>query len=333
MAVDIDQALDWLNDDGRPSHLSPNERFWIDHFYTPNLDETESREIIRSLLNSVNRLPDPYEQAEIMTYCGVFFFRLLQTDDARRWMQQATDYYEYLGDRHRQAVTAWMLYKIMRSDGSYSRAFNQGSRARRLFIEIAEQHAQMKDVNTEGWYRGRAIDFTVDLISKPEDTFEWCFEFQGSRLSVAAVQVKGRLQEFVQTQQTEAADLELQTLLDITRYTADPRETGEAIAYCGVIAWIMERQMDALHNFRKALSFYPASSHEFALLLWMLGLAQASFTSQRAHAIVSLERAATCVDRLRLNAIRSNDPVQSDWYALLLVAMKRVQRVEVIEKN
>lgn len=321
--VDVDQALDWLDDESG-TRLTPATQTRINNFYAPGLTQTQRRNTILALLRTVAGLPDPFEQAEVFTHCGVFFYRLMQMTDAIRWLQQANEYYQYLGDAHRQACTSWMLYRVMRSSGQYPRAFDRGRRARVLFKDKAFTYHQMQHAGRETWYQGREVDLTVDLISTPEDSFEWLFEFHGTRMSPSAMQVKDRAQEHIERRLFDDANRDLQTLLEITGKSRECAETGEALAYCGVGEWVMERQMNALYYFRSALTQYIASPHEYALLTWMLGLAEWSFPDLRSKSIATLESAIHKMDELRQSATWQNDSTRREWYAMHFVAMRRV---------
>lgn len=321
--VDVDQALSWLPAE-RGTMLSSTTQSRIDNFSAAGLSQAQRRATVLALLRTASSLPDPFEQAEVFTHCGVFFYRLMQMDESIRWLQQANDYYQYLEDPHRQACTSWMLYRVMRSSGKYRRAFYRGRSARLLFHEKEIQYHQVKNAKWESWYQGRQIDMTFDLISTPEDCFEWLFEFNGSRMSHSAMQVKDRAQEHIERRQFDEADRGIQVLLEITGKSLECAETAEALAFCGVAEWVMEHQMNALYYFRSALAQYVPSPHEYAILTWMLGLAELSFPDLRARSISTMEKAIRKVDELRENAGRQNETARRDWYAMHFIAMRRV---------
>jgi hypothetical protein len=91
----------------------------------------------------------------------------------------------------------------------------------------------------------------------------------------------------------------------------------------------MEHQMNALFFFRAALSLYLPASHEYAMLTWILGLAQYTFPNLRARSFASMQSAVDKVDRLRAAAVHHNQVQQRDWYALHHMAMTRVLRQRI----
>ena len=326
--MSVDLALSWLNRENL-SCLSNSSRFWIDHFHNADLEDEERLETINSLVQTVPGIQDPLEQAEVLTYCAVFLYRMRRVDEAVQRLKRANDIYQYVGDGHRQAVTCWMLYRTMRAQGSYARAFDQGKRARALMQVKAGQYALQQLANTESWYRARIIEFTVELVSTPEDMFEWLFEFHASRMSPAAAQVRARLRDFIERRLFPQAEQEMRVLIDMTRAGCSVEETGEAQACCGIAEWVMEHQMNALYFFRAALSQYIPGGHEYAVLTWILGLGQNTFPNLRAKSFGSMQSAVDQFDALRVQAIRLNDPTRRDWYALHHVAMERVLRQRI----
>lgn len=321
--VDVDQALGWLNEE-RGSAVSPTTQSQINEFYRPGLSQAERRSRVVVLLRTAATLTDPFEQAEVFTNCGVFFYRLMQYDESIRWLQQADDYYRYLEDKHRQSMTSWMLYLVMRAIGQYRRAFNQGRRARILLQDKARQYRQLQAPGTESWYQGREVDFIVRLISTPEDSFEWLFEFNGTRMSRSAMQIKDRAQENIERRMFDDADRDIKTLLEITGKSRESAQAAEALAFAGVAEWVMERQMNALYYFRSALTQYVPCPHEYALLTWMMGLAEWSFPDLRPKSMAKLESAIQKVEELRQEAVWKNETTRRDWYTVHFVAMRRV---------
>lgn len=326
--MSLDLALSWLNWENF-SCLSNASRFWVEHFQNDDLDDLERQETITALLQTVPAIADPLEQAEVMTYCAVFLHRLHQEQEAIQTLKRANDVYQYVSDLHRQAVTSWMLYYSLREQGSFPRAFEQGKRARTLMQVKADQYALQRMAQIESWYRARVIDFTVRLVSSPEDMFEWLFEFHGSRLNPAAAQVRERLRDFVDRRMFPQAEQEIQVLQDITRGGCAVEETGEALACCGIAQWEMGNHMNGLYFFRAALSQYIPESHEYAVLTWILGLGQLTFPNLRARAYNTLLSALDMFERLQIRATRQNQAAQRDWYALHHVAMKRILRQSI----
>jgi len=322
---DMDEALAWLNWES-PSKLSSNTRFWINRFSIPSLDSLEREEIVQSLERLVHSVLDPFEQAEVLTFCGVYYYFLAHFNEAETSLTNANKLYEYLDDLHRHAVTTWMLYLGQRAEGEYLKAFDNGRRARLHFMQKGVQYRQLGDTTAESWYQARVHDLTVYLIEAPEDMFEWIFEFQGSRLKATASQIRDHLQVQIENKEFEQVKDDMDALLEITRLSIDCEETAEALAYCGVAEWLMNRQMSSLYYFRSALAQYLPASHEYAILTWMLGLAESSILHMRAKAIVDLESAIEQFDRLRQQAINDNNIFKREFYTLHHVAMRRVLR-------
>jgi hypothetical protein len=245
------------------------------------------------------------------------------------WLQLASNRYESTRDTHRQAVTCWMQYIVQRAIGQYQRAFDRGRRARRLFSELADESLAIKKHADESWYRNRIVEMTGDLVSSPEDAFELLFEFHGTLLSASSAQVKARLAEYLERRLFDKVSESMQLLLGTSFKMKDPLETGEVLAYCGVIHWVLENRTEATNYFRSAMTQFIPGSHEHALARWMLGLALFAASDKHDEAISHMETSIEHFDCLRQAAIHKNDVHQRDWYAIHHIAMKRVLRTKI----
>lgn len=328
--IAIEMVLQWLNWE-YPSEISDTSRYWIGRMMDPGLPDDERKATMIDLTNVVLRLHNPLEQAEILANCGGAGYQLGEIDDPAVWMAKAAEIYEYCADSHRYATALWMLYILQRGRGKYRQAFDIANKARRLFIKQMEKRQKKVDAQAESWYRGRIVDMTVDLISSPEDMFECLFEFQGSNLSPSAMEIRNRIsvqvekKDFIKTQQ------EMELLRGISLRSPQPEEAAEALAFCGVVYWVLEEKKQAISHFRSALSQYLPASFEYAVLQWMLGLGLLNFRADVFRAIDLMESAIESFDRLRVKAIHENHLDRCEWFANHHVAMKRVLRKMVEE--
>jgi len=324
--ADILQALNWLNY-GSSSTIQPMNRFWIDQIRDPDLTDDEKQDIIRSLAGSVSHIADPYEKAELLVNCGAYAHQLKMAGVPAEWLAQAEKLYS--NDAHRQAVAVWMQYIVRRSESQFQQAVALARRARRLFTELADLHLSKKIFEVESWYRGRVIDMTSELIASPEDVFELLFEFHGSYLSASSAQLKAILADFLAGGDQARIHDVMQQLLGVSFKASMPEETGEALAYCGVIHWLFENHDEAINFFRSAMTQFIPGSHDYALLRWMLGLASFQNPAARMDGIVQMEKCIENFDCLRQDAIHSNNKFEGDLYAVYLIAMKRVLRKKI----
>ncbi len=314
-------ALDWLNKENN-SLLSPGSLQKIARFWNGGLDAIGRMDLAKSLLNDANGMGNLFERAEMHSVCAAIFYQMMALQEARLWLKQAQAFYESAEDTHRQAVTGWMLYIVLRAQGNYRSGFMQGKLARDRFLEKERQYAILNYAPLRDWYKNTALRISREMIRTPEVMYEWLFEFRGSRLSDVAVQVRERLRQAIEIQDFDGADREAEALVEITRGARLSEEYGEALACRGSAEWTMERRMNAIYSFREALAQFMPNTHAYAMLTWMLGLAQYTFPTLRTAGITTLQRAIDLTDRLRIKAVRDNAVEECEWYALHLEAMK-----------
>jgi hypothetical protein len=326
--IDILQGLTWLNRE-KTTEIPDTTRFWIERIADPGVSDDDRKDIIDNLVRSVGRARRASEQAEILVNCSAYGYELNLVDEAVIWLQLAASLYEHTHDTHRQAVTFWMLYIVQRAIGQYQRAFDQARKARRLFSDLASHHMVREQIADESWYRARILDMTCDLVSSPEDVFEWMFEFHGTRLCASSAQIKSKLVEYLERREFDRAVQTMQLLLGVSLRSSDPLETGEALAYCGVVNWVLENRTEAIQFFRSAMTLFIPASHEHALVRWMLSLALFATPAERFNAITNMETSIDHFDCLRQSATYQNHMNERDWYALHHIAMKRVLRTKI----
>ncbi len=326
--IEVEPALAWINWE-YPSEISDSNQYWISRIGDSSLPVVERKDTIGNFANAARRLPNPLEQAEILAFCGALGYLLGMVDEAIGWLHTATEIYGFCEDKHRQATVLWILYKVMRGQGKYKQAFDLARRSRRLFAELADERLVKKQVQEESWYRGRILDMTCDLISSPEDMFECLYEFQGSALGPSAFEIKNRIATQVEKKEYQKTGNEIQLLLGITLRSLNPAETAEALAYCGVISWVLEDRPGAIQFFRSAMTQYVPHSFEYAVLQWMVGLALFARESDYDNAINHMEASIQAFDKLRQKSIHENRPEQANWFAIHHSAMKRILRKQV----
>jgi tetratricopeptide (TPR) repeat protein len=308
----------------------------------PECPAAERRSWMMDLTDSIQNLSNPLERAEVLVYCGVIGYelgeieqqsiwatRISETVAAEKWLDKAAEIYEYYDDRHREAAVQWLLYIVQRGRGRYRQAYNHARRSRRLSTNLLQERLVKKNTFGESWYRGRIEDMTVDLISSPEDMFECLFEFQASCLSLSAAEIKSRISVQVEKKEYEKSKEEMQLLLGITHRSPSPEEAAEALAFCGVINWVLENKRDAIDFLRSAMTQYIPSSFDYAVVQWMLGLALFTFPSDVPRAIQAMENSIQSFDRQRQKAIHENLMDRADWFVNHYNAMKRVLRTMV----
>jgi hypothetical protein len=326
--IEIETALQWVNWES-PSAISDSVRYWIGRIMDPILPAEERLATMADLIKVVGRISDPLEKAEILIYCGGQGYVLGDMDHAAKWLINAAELYEYCHDSHRRATALWMLFIVQRGRGKYRQAFDIARRARLLFIELADDRLQKKETAADSWYRGRILDMTCELISSPEDMFECLFEFQGSNLSPSAAEIKNRIAIQVEKKDYKKTGDEMQLLLGITFRSLCPQETAEALAFCGVVSWVLEDKKGAINYFRSAMTLYIPASFEYSVLQWMLGLGLFTIPMEVYSAIQQMEASIRNFDQLRIKAIHENHMEHREWFATHHSAMKRVLRTMV----
>lgn len=324
--ADMLSALNWLNQQS-PSEIQQMSRFWINHIQESDLTEEEKKDIILSLASSIRTIGDTHEKAEILANCGAYGFQLGVHQDSLIWLDQAEKL--YIDDIHRQAVTNWMQYIVHRADRRFQRAVNQAQRALRLFSDLADQSVTRKQHELEGWYRGRLIDMTCDLIDAPEVVFELLFVIPGTFFNPSSAQIKAKLVEALEKGDTEKVFDDMQLLMGVSSKTSLPEETGEALGFCGVIHWVLDNQVEATQFFRSAMTQFNPGSHPYVMLRWMLGLALFSRTPEHYEAISQMESSINEIDSLRKKAVQKNQNDEANQYAAYQLAMRRVLRNQI----
>jgi hypothetical protein len=326
--IEIGIVLGWLNWEN-PTEISDSSRFWIGRAADNSLSVEEKKTIIQNLANSLGRLPNPLEQAEILVYCSTFGYQLGMFNEAESWIELAADLYEYSHDSHRFAIALWLLFIIQHGRGQFRKAYGFARRSRNIMIDQANERLMKKRIAEESWYRGRILDITFDLVSSPEDMFECLFEFQGSNLFFSAAEIKSRIASQMELKDFSKIDQEIQLLLGITLHSLVPGETGEALAFCGVVSWVLENKSDARNFFRSAMTQYLPGTFHYAVVQWMFGLALFTNPVNYAHAISVMEKSIHDFDQLREKAIHENKMDRREWFATYNSAMKRVLRTRV----
>jgi len=323
---DILQALAWLNQ-RRPSDIQEISRYWISQIEDPNLIDDEKKDIIRILASSIRNIVNPPEKAEILVHCGVYGYRLSMIDEAMTWLDQAEKLYSM--DIHREAVTNWIQAIVQRSAGKFQRAVILARRARREFWDLADQSLTRKQHEIDGWYRGRIIDMTCSLVDSPEVAMELLYEFHGTYLNPSSAQIKAKLTEYLENGDTEKVLDQMQLLLGITLKASLPEETGEALAYCGVIQGLFNNRTEAVQFYRSAMTQFTPGSHDHALVRWMLGLALFENPTERYEAIRQMETSIEHIDCLRKAEIHKNHRTEAKLYEVYHSAMRRVLRTTI----
>lgn len=317
----MQDTLTWMNIENG-SLISSGMRQHITRLSATHLSAKTRMNMLNSLLSSANAASNPYERAEVQAICGADFYQMIALDAARKWIEEARAFFESAQDKHRQAVTSWMLYLILRSRGQARLAFHLGQKARDLFLEKEKQYAMLNHAELRKWYEQTALDLTRDMINVPENLLEWCYAFRGSQLSISAIEMRERLWQSVELGNFASADREAEALVETTRNATEVEECAEALAIRGTAEWMLERRMNAVYYFREALAYFLPNTHAYAMTTWMLGLAQYSFPNLRTVGVTSLQRAIDLTDQLRIQSVRQNARDKRDWYALLLTAMK-----------
>ncbi len=324
--ADILQALSWLNR-WSPSEIQPMSRFWINQIEDPNQNEGEKKDTIQVLAGSIRNIVNPLEKAEILVHCGVHGSRLSMVDEAMNWLDQAEKLFIY--DTHRQAVTNWIQYLVYRKVGKFQRAVMFAWRARRHFWQLADQSLTRKQHEIESWYRGRIIDMTCDLIDSPEVVFELLFEYHGTYMNTSSAQIKAKISEYLENGATEVVLDQMQLLLGISLKAIQAEETGEALAYCGVIHWLFTNRTEALQFLRSALTQFIPGSHEYAFIEWMIGLVLFDLPAERHEAIQRMETSIVHIDGLRQAEVQKNHEIEAKMFEVYHIAMRRVLRTRI----
>jgi hypothetical protein len=91
----------------------------------------------------------------------------------------------------------------------------------------------------------------------------------------------------------------------------------------------MESKQDAIEYLRLARTQYTPSSHQHAVISWMLGLIEITIQTNVGKAVAHMENAVECFSALRKEAIRRNQIEKSEWYDMHHKAMKKVLEMRI----
>lgn len=324
--ITVEDAFAWLNYEEGASHLGTSSHFSVWQIHDSKVIEEERNAIIDALVHCTHDFTDPLEKAEVFLNLGVDRYRRKQMDQARQHLEMAQKIYNEQKDRHRQAITDWILFIVRYANLERIRAHGHAHNARALFVELANHFMPLGDegVSKARWYHVRVKDMTNDLGAIPEEAYEWLTKFEPTKMDASVVQVCANVREAIQQKRFSDAYHKIQTLSDITLRSPDALETAEAQAFCGLSILQMGNPLEAVRYLRSAMACATHSNHRHSSIRWMLGLVLFSIPSERCNGINHLEACLRSFEQLCQQADRQNKQKAVEWYETQLEAMKKV---------
>jgi tetratricopeptide (TPR) repeat protein len=270
------------------------------------------------------------EQAEILMYLGAFYYEQGLHEKAKSLLLSAQKIYEYQNDLHRKGIAEWILHVANHHQGAYNQSYKWANQTRKGFHYLEQFSARNKLTNHEHWYRDRVQELTMELAAIPNYVYEWMFEFSGSCLKPAALQVRDRIRQLLNLRHSAsgAVDAEeviglVKLLLSLTKTSLDTAETAEALVISGLAAYDLGDQKEAVWYFRSALTKFVPGSHQHTLARWMLSLTLFTMPEELHRAVQNMEMCLVSMAELRQKADQQQKPAACQWYEIHGEAMKR----------
>jgi hypothetical protein len=323
--ITADQLIYWLNWE-QPSHLSRASLAMLREITAPGTKEERKQFLLDEVENCSRETADPLERAEVLVYCSKEWLQRSCLEKARNLAQDAKFIYESKKEKeqHRQAVAAWIMHFILLKQFEYVSAFSNARMARVNFQKQAEIYKSQVNDDRMNWYHERINEMTADLAAYPEEAYEWLTKFSGSHLSGAAQDIKNSITANIQKKNYSLAYQQMDTLCQVTQKVIDIRETSEAFAFCGLAAKQMGNIHQSVYLLKKAQSTGTQTSHEYACIRWMLGLIQMRMQGEYSKGIANLETSILKFEALQDNVDHQNKTDTREWYAIQIVAMRKV---------
>jgi hypothetical protein len=322
--ITADQVITWLNWE-QPSNLTGDTLATLREFAAPGTNE-ERKQFLLDQVENCSRNTPPLERAEVLVYGSKEWLQRSCLEKARNMAQEAIFIYESKNgkDQHRQAAAAWILHLILLKQFEYVSASSNARMARENFQKQADLYKNRVNDDRMNWYHEWINAMTADLASYPEEAYEWMTKFCGSSLSGPELDIKHSIIENIQKKKFPLAYQQMDTLCQVTQKVIDIRETSEAFAFCGLAATQMGNIHQGVYLLKKAQSTGMQTSHEYACIRWMLGLIQMRLQGEVSKGIANLENSIMKFEALQDNVDHQNKAEAREWYAIQIVAMRKV---------
>jgi hypothetical protein len=335
--IDTKEIISWLNEEKKLSQIPLNLRLELDDLskLPPLLRVGQTSRLIRR----VNSLDPGSQKAELLVHCAALRYEEGAADsgcfeEANELIIGTDDYYRGSEDLHRQAVTGFLRSMILKPLRQFSDSAMYARQSLAYFIENAN-YLQSKD----SYKKKRAVKIAADLVNSHSDAYDFLFRFSQSRLCISAKQIQTQLREsieksnFVLINESARIRREMKCLNEIMDHNRPDRsDKGEALAYCGLVLWIIEDRVEAAETLKRALDNYNPRDAEYPLISWMSGImkayicldvpAQNTKDYRICSVINGLEKCVYEMDALQQRFDRANQPSSANWYACLKDSMQ-----------
>lgn len=162
--------------------------------------------------------------------------------------------------------------------------------------------------------------------------FSWLSEFQASSLTRPDTVVRDVIRQKI----TEGRFFEAYQAIEYLKLYETNRENaferGEIWVECGLAYYDMGNSIDAINSLKKAEKEFPPTSHEHAVVLWMLGTIQWYFENDNAEAIKNWKLAMEEFSLLENQAELCRRATEKSWYSARINEMEESLREKIVEK-
>jgi hypothetical protein len=256
--INTKEIIGWLNEEKKLSQIPLNLRVELDDLskLLPVLRVGQTSRFIRR----VNSLNPGSQKAELLVHCAALRYEEGASDsgcfeEANELIIETDDYYRGSEDLHRQAVTGFLRSMILKPLRKFSDSAIFDRQSLSYFVENANYRK-----SGDSYKKKRAVKIATDLINSHSDAYDFLFRFSPSRLCVSAKQIQNQLREsieksnFVLFNESARIRREMKCLNEIMDHNRPDRsDKGEALAYTGLVHWIIEERVEAAETLKRAL--------------------------------------------------------------------------------
>lgn len=353
--ITLSRAFSWLNQ-FNVSHLTPPIRREVDGWTDQSISDYTFAGIKQRTLQAITDL-DPLERPEALLAAALAEQQRNQLEASRQSVREALALYpENAANRHRRAVSLWMLGMLEYQALENYTAYSCWQAARLIFQELAAEQVRRRNPQQARWYYDRLWDMNVDLALRAEEAFTWLNLFppdlpQGGRLRAsrlgaqgvgAAVVPKGdvdaRLRGLVARPQPDApvyvvidkvidhaqrhrfasARKFMEQLKFLADRSSEPGERPETWLECGLAAHQMDMHEEAIELLRHAAAMFPQRSHQQAVTFWMIGAVLWRLQDRRRELIPYWNVAIEIFRELEEKVDHQDRQERWEWYHRLL---------------
>jgi tetratricopeptide (TPR) repeat protein len=317
--ITIGDAFSWLNIDDR-SHLSNKNMLSLFQLQDDRIPASHKEALIRELRVTSNSGDDVLEGLEVLVTIAKYEAENGDYQAARQDLMDAIKRYRPIS--HRMAVAKWMLgiveWKLMDNNQAYGNWFF----ARDIFQKCAVEKGRVSATDMVRWYYKQIERMRLDMACTAEEAYYWLNFFEPSRLSDEAKQFSKQIKdEVVNKKYAQAYEVGNQ-LAQISRNRLDPSETAEVWVIVGLASHQMGNPRMAVEYWTRGGAAYIPWSHQWAVVRWMIGVAQWNIPGESDRAIRSWMDATETFQNLRTTSDRAGDSNRRDWYESTTRIMK-----------